>query len=95
MKPSPQFIELPAAAADRLRALADELDRLAKEHCELLDFEGHTTDLTKHAAGLKTIVRLLTHRHVGTVLAEIAEEAEQHIAFVRDYVDAPEKGDAS
>lgn len=71
------------ALAVRLRQLAEQLDALADQHCETLDYEGYT-GLSEHAAELKVVLRVLMAPDVAVELTVLVSQAEEHIAFIHE-----------
>jgi hypothetical protein len=80
------------APADRLlRFWAEELDRLADQYCEQLDYEGFA-GLTEHAAGLRAVATLLGAENRDKHVALLVEQARDHARFIEDAFDGEEGG---
>lgn len=80
------------ATADRLlRFWAEELDRLADLLCEQLDHEGYV-GLTEHAAQLRAVAALLTAESRDNHVAQLVQQAREHLRFVEDAFAGQEGG---
>lgn len=80
--------------ADKLlRFWAEELDRLANRYCEQLDYEGYA-GLTEHAAQLRAVAKLLSAENRDRHIAQLVQQAREHLRFVEDAF-ASEEGGAS